>query len=101
MYSQRISEMARCFLIFNHCSYLTYIYPLWEHHLKLGDLDRNNPHRFYYWDDASRVVGYFDYVVKRIEKYGIHDLKKVSLTVHCKYSNTLITSKKLRMQRII
>ena len=70
MYKQRTSEMARCFIIFGHSSYLSYIRPLWEHHIKLGEMDRDCSHRFYYWDDASRVIGYFDYVLKRIEKYG-------------------------------
>lgn len=69
--------MARCVLIFGQASYLTYIYPLWEHHIKLGDHDRYNPTRFYYWDDMSRVVGYWDYVIKRLEKYGKIRLKKV------------------------
>ena len=70
MYYQRVSEIARCYHIFGVASYMTYVWPLHEHHMKLGDLDRHVSHRFYYWDDASRVVGYFNYVVKRIQKYG-------------------------------
>ena len=63
--------MARCLTIFGTNNYMLYIQPLWEHHIKMGDLDRISPTRFYYWDDASRVVGYLDYVYKRVHKYGM------------------------------
>lgn len=70
MYKQRLNEIARCYFIFGGFS--PYLLPLYEHHLKLGDVDRSGEFRNLYWDDATKIANYLDYVMKRINKYGLH-----------------------------
>ena len=71
MYLMRLGEIARSFNLFQ-ASYFSYCLPLHEHHLKLGHTDYNNLYKIYYWDDATKIVNYLDYVTKRINKYGLH-----------------------------
>ena len=71
MYAQRRYEMARAFIIFQR-AHFNYIQPLYEHHIKMGMNDSGNEFKYYTWDDASRIVGYYDYVLRRITKYGLH-----------------------------
>jgi hypothetical protein len=71
MYKARIEEIGRCMLLFkNNNAYYNYITPLLEHHIKLGELDRFAPHKYLDWDDASVTTGYYDYVLRRLSKYG-------------------------------
>lgn len=72
MYFMRMFEIARCKLIFPH-NYRNYFIPLLEHHVKSGNLDGHSfEDRVYYWDDASKIANYMDYVTRRINKYGLH-----------------------------
>jgi hypothetical protein len=72
MYKARMSEIGRCYLLFkNNYSYFNYISPLTEHHTRLGELDRLSLHRYMNWDDASITTSYYDYVLRRISKYGL------------------------------
>jgi hypothetical protein len=72
MYKARISEIGRCYLLFkNNNNYMNYVTPLLEHHTKLGELDRLSLHRYFNWDDASITTSYYDYVLRRISKYGL------------------------------
>ena len=51
-------------------SYHLYVKPLWDHHLAMGDLDRNTATKQLYWDDASKTVGYVEHLAGRVAKYG-------------------------------
>lgn len=64
-------EIARCYVIFKH-TFMSYVWPLYEHHIKLGKVDKASFYKNYYWDDASKVADYYDYVMRRIGKYGLH-----------------------------
>ena len=71
MYKARQDEIGRCLVLFkNNGAYTSYIQPLVEHHIKLGELDRLIAHKYYNWDDASITTGYYDYVLRRLGKYG-------------------------------
>ncbi len=71
LYSLRIEEMGRMYVIFRQNAYM-YLPPLYEFHIKMGDTDRRRGATLYKWDDASISIGYFDYVLRRIQKYGLH-----------------------------
>jgi len=71
MHGLRMEEIARCNHIFPNM-YMSYALPLYEHHIKLGNLDSFALGRVYYWDDATKMGNYFDYVMRRINKYGLH-----------------------------
>ncbi len=66
---QRTSELARCYMMFRH-QYVLYAKPLWDQHLEMGDFDKNVGGKQLYWDDASKNVGYVDYLMNRVNKYG-------------------------------
>jgi len=70
MWRQRTFEIARCYMTFRS-QYMLYVKPLWDHHIEMGDLDRATPTKQLYWDDASKTVGYVEYVVQRVSKYGM------------------------------
>ena len=59
------------FYLFKLNTYQSYVKPLYENFLKEGLLDKRNDKINYRWDDASRIVGYLDYVKRRINKYGL------------------------------
>jgi hypothetical protein len=83
-----MQEVGRCYLLFkSNSAYFNYITPLIEHHIKLGELDRVAVHKYYNWDDASLVTGYYDYVLRRLGKYG-----KINLIKGLQYG--LLNSKK-------
>ena len=71
MFMQRIFELGRIKYIF-HNNYQIYYKPLLEHHIKSGFVDAERPNMILYWDDAERMTNYLDYVVRRINKYGLH-----------------------------
>ncbi len=70
MYRMRQHEIARMYVIFRRNSYF-YMQPLWDHHIKMGNLDKHSQHKYMKWDDASLSVGYLDYVINRIKKFGL------------------------------
>jgi hypothetical protein len=70
MFKMRLYEFGRLHAIFKQNGYI-YAAPLYEHHLKMGYLDRVNLHVQLKWDDASLTVNYFHYVIERIKKYGL------------------------------
>jgi hypothetical protein len=72
LYKARQNEIGRCYLLFkNNNNYMNYVTPLLEYHIKLGELDRLALHKHYNWDDASIITGYYDYVLRRLNKYGL------------------------------
>lgn len=71
MYKQRQAEIGRVALLFPQ-NYSVYITPLYEHHIKCGELDRHTKPKYLKWDDASITIGYLNYVLNRIGKYGLH-----------------------------
>jgi hypothetical protein len=70
MYKMRLYEFSRLYICFKQNSFI-YVGPLYEHHLKMGNLDRINSHVHLKWDDAALTVNYFLYVLERIKKYGL------------------------------
>lgn len=46
--------------------------PLYENNIKYGSLDQFTQHKYLKWDDASITVGYLEYVLNRIKKYGLN-----------------------------
>ena len=71
MYKARLSEVGRCYVLFkNQNMFYNYLTPLLDHHIKLGELDRLALHKYYDWDDASITTSYYDYVLRRLSKYG-------------------------------
>jgi len=71
MHSQRIAELARSYVLFRERAKY-YNYPLLEHHLKMGDVDKPNSLKYLNWRDASISVAYLEYVLSRIGRYGLH-----------------------------
>jgi hypothetical protein len=71
MYELRKNEIAKMKHLFRN-SFYSYALPLYEYHYKLGRIDRVHTLKFYHWDDASKIGAYYDYVQRRIRKYGLH-----------------------------
>jgi hypothetical protein len=71
MYELRKNEITKMNHLFRN-SFFSYALPLYEHHFKLGSIDRVHTLKFYHWDDASKIGAYYDYVLRRIRKYGLH-----------------------------
>jgi hypothetical protein len=71
MYKMRQNELARMYVLFRRNAYF-YLQPLWDYHLKCGDLDRVSMHKYLKWDDASASIAYLNYVLRRVKKYGLH-----------------------------
>ena len=71
MYNQRKFELARCYVLYRERSKF-YNLPLLEHHIKMGETDRPNANKYLNWKDASLSVAYFEYVLNRLSRYGLH-----------------------------
>lgn len=71
MHRQRKSELARSIVLFGDRARY-YNYPLLEHHLKMGDVDKPNCLKYLNWRDASISVAYLEYVLGRVGRYGLH-----------------------------
>ena len=70
----RLSEITRTAFLFHGkgCAEV-YSFPVREHHLKLGHVDHpGNINKFFVWDDAIKIANYFEWVMRRITKYGLH-----------------------------
>jgi hypothetical protein len=52
-------------------NYHSYIKPLHEDYTTQM-VDKWNPYKTFYWDDAIKVANYLDYVTRKISKYGLH-----------------------------
>lgn len=59
------------YYLFKANAFKSYVRPLFENYISEGLLDKRNDKINYRWDDASRIVGYLDYVQRRINKYGL------------------------------
>lgn len=71
MYKARKEEKARMSVLFRKNADI-YLEPLIENDMKYGRLDTYKPGTYMKWDDVSITVGYLDYVLRRITKYGLH-----------------------------
>ena len=49
-----------------------YMRPLYDHHIKMGNLDTAAQNKYLKWDDASLSVAYLQYVLDRVRKYGLN-----------------------------
>jgi hypothetical protein len=70
MYRMRSMELGRMLVLFRSNADI-YMQPLVDYHVKMGNLDKHAEHKFLKWDDASITVAYFDYVLRRLNKYGL------------------------------
>ena len=70
MYKLRQKEFGRNYILFRGCHNI-YNAPLQEYHISLGKTDKWTPQKYYQWDDAERTIGYLNYVMRRIGKYGL------------------------------
>jgi len=70
MYRMRIKEISRMHLLFRRNSDV-YMQPLYDHHIKMGGVDAYSQNKYLKWDDASITIAYFEYVLKRLNKYKL------------------------------
>jgi hypothetical protein len=71
MAMMRSHEMARMSILFRRNAYF-YMQPLYDFHIKYGNLDKSTDHKYLKWDDACLTINYFHYVIDRVKKYGLN-----------------------------
>lgn len=70
LYRQRRFELTRLYRLFHNMS-SSYELPL-QKEFANGLVDKYSIYKNYQWDDASKIASYFDYVTRKITKYGLH-----------------------------
>lgn len=48
-----------------------YMKELVNYDIKMGSVDKYDQSKYYKWDDATIIVGYLDYVMRRLRKYSL------------------------------